>query len=117
MDMPRRSTGEPCEPTILLPLTLSAPCCSTTEPAGVGEGGEGGVGGVGRGEGEGPPPPQPGDGPAGSKEPVHVSQLDADWWHQPVPSSPQSPQSASNLQQPPLPPPSPPPPPPLPLRI
>merc|ERR1719382_73210 len=39
--------------------------------------------------------------PLGSKMPVHTSQLEADWWHHPVPSSPQSPQSASNLQQPP----------------
>jgi len=31
-----------------------------------------------------------------------VAQFDADWWHQPVPSSPQSPQSAPNLQQPPM---------------
>merc|ERR1719382_1511595 len=38
--------------------------------------------------------------PLGSKVPVHSAQLEADWWHHPVPSSPQSPQSASNLQQP-----------------
>merc|ERR1719277_1776441 len=38
--------------------------------------------------------------PLGSKVPVHVAQLEADWWHHPVPSSPQSPQSAPNLQQP-----------------
>jgi hypothetical protein len=38
---------------------------------------------------------------------VHVAQFAADWWHQPVPSSPQSPQSAPNLQQPPLRPPPP----------
>jgi len=46
-------------------------------------------------------PPQPGGGePVGSKVPVHWSQLEADWWHHPVPSSPQSPQSAPNRQQP-----------------
>merc|ERR1719517_326507 len=38
--------------------------------------------------------------PLGSKVPVHSAQLEADWWHHPVPSSPQSPQSAPNLQQP-----------------
>merc|ERR1740129_1992414 len=53
---------------------------------------------------------QPGAAALGSKLPVHVAQLDADWWHHPVPSSPQSPQSAPNRQQPPLPPPPPPPP-------
>merc|ERR1719379_353880 len=66
--------------------------------------GEGFGEGTGEGTGDGlPPPPQPGDGPLGSKLPVHSAQLEADKWHHPVPSSPQSPQSAPNLQQPPTP--------------
>jgi len=69
------------------------------------------VGGVGGGEGDGdgdgdgegdPPPPHDGAEALESKLPVHTAQLLADWWHQPVPSSPQSPQLAPNLQQPPL---------------
>jgi len=65
---------------------------------GGGEGGEGGEGGDG-GEGD---PPHDGAEALESKLPVHTAQLLADWWHQPVPSSPQSPQLAPNLQQPPL---------------
>merc|ERR1719192_3097228 len=66
--------------------------------------GEGFGEGTGEGTGAGLPP-QPGEGPLGSKLPVHSAQLEADKWHHPVPSSPQSPQSAPNLQQPPEPPP------------
>merc|ERR1719436_1144124 len=65
---------------------------------GVGAGGVGGDGGDGGGEGD---PPQDGREALASKVPVQTSQLLADRWHQPVPSSPQSPQSAPNLQQPP----------------
>jgi hypothetical protein len=113
--MPRKRIGDPAASTIKLPCTLRAPCLSTTDPAGVGDGGVGGVGdgggegGVGDGGGEGGDggegtDPQLGLGALGSKVPVHSSQLDAESWHHPVSSSPQSPQSAPNLQQPPPPP-------------
>merc|ERR1719336_705245 len=66
---------------------------------GTGDGGVGGAGGVGTGAGASPL--HDGAGALVSKVPVQMSQFAADWWHQPVLSSPQSPQSAPNLQQPP----------------
>jgi len=72
---------------------------------GVGAGVDGVGTGLGEGDGDGegdPPPPHDGVEALESKLPVHTAQLLADWWHQPVPSSPQSPQLAPNLQQPPL---------------
>merc|ERR1719336_2418344 len=66
---------------------------------GTGDGGVGGAGGVGTGAGASPL--HAGAGALASKVPVQMSQFAADWWHQPVLSSPQSPQSAPNLQQPP----------------
>merc|ERR1719336_967753 len=67
---------------------------------GTGDGGVGGAGGIGTGAGASPL--HDGAGALASKVPVQMSQLAADWWHQPVLSSPQSAQSAPNLQQPPV---------------
>jgi len=52
------------------------------------------------GDGEGDPEHDGALAPE-SKLPVHAAQLEADEWHQPVPSLPQSPQEDPNLQQPP----------------
>jgi len=55
--MPFNLIGDPFLSTILFPDTLKAPCCSTTVPAGVGDGGVGGDGGpVGAGVGAGQTP-------------------------------------------------------------
>jgi len=77
----------------------SAPNLQQPPEAGGAGPGDGGVGGVGTGAGASPL--HAGAGALASKVPVQISQFAADWWHQPVLSSPQSPQSSPNLQQPP----------------